>query len=177
MSAERAFEISLAGVADVPLLALVASACAVNNYSDLGPPEDLVQFIEDYHSRRFFAERMADARCSIRLARLPSAGVAGYMMIYRPPLAVTNEPHELEVARLHVLPRYRGRGIGAELFEYAIGDARDFGASRLVVGCDAGNDRARAFYEQRGFVVAGERAFVVGRSRYLDLAMVKVLDD
>ena len=49
--------------------------------------------------------------------------------------------------------RYRGRGIGGEVFEQAIARTyADFGARSLALGCHRDNTRAARFYEQHGFV-------------------------
>jgi GNAT superfamily N-acetyltransferase len=53
---------------------------------------------------------------------------------------------------LIVLPGYRGRGIGAELLAFVVGEARKQGVLRLTLLTDMGNERAQALYRKLGFV-------------------------
>ena len=63
-----------------------------------------------------------------------------------------------------MLSRLHGSGLGAELMERALNDARAMGKRRVLLGVYGGNARARAFYERQGFAVAGERRFLVGET-------------
>lgn len=170
-SADLDITIANAGVADVPALAMLSTACAVNNYAHIAAPDELAAYCEQYHSRRFFAERLADRHCAIRLALLPNGSPVGYMMLDPAELAVGDHIPEVELKRLFVLPRYRGRRLGERLFEHALADARDLHA-RLVVSCEPDDSARRRFYESLGFVFAGERAFNFGKARYHDLVFV-----
>jgi GNAT superfamily N-acetyltransferase len=51
-----------------------------------------------------------------------------------------------------VLPGYRGKGIGAELLQYVIAEARKQGVLRLILLTDRQNERAQALYRKLGFV-------------------------
>ncbi|HEV7477256.1 MAG TPA: GNAT family N-acetyltransferase [Burkholderiales bacterium] len=50
-----------------------------------------------------------------------------------------------------VLPGYRGKGIGAELLQYVIAEARKQGVLRLILLTDRQNERAQALYRKLGF--------------------------
>jgi GNAT superfamily N-acetyltransferase len=50
-----------------------------------------------------------------------------------------------------VLPGYRGKGIGAELLQYVIAQARKQGVLRLILLTDRQNERAQALYRKLGF--------------------------
>jgi GNAT superfamily N-acetyltransferase len=51
-----------------------------------------------------------------------------------------------------VLPGYRGKGIGAELLQYVIAEARKQGVLRLILLTDRQNERAQALYRKLGFL-------------------------
>ena len=50
-----------------------------------------------------------------------------------------------------VLPAYRNSGIGAQLLEHAIDDARNRGCKRITLLTDASNELAHRFYQRSGF--------------------------
>jgi len=54
-----------------------------------------------------------------------------------------------------VAPAHRGRGLGGQLLDALVADAREAGLPGLSLSVEDGNDRARALYEHRGFVLAG----------------------
>lgn len=176
LSADPAITIDTAGIADVPALSLLSTACLVNNKAHIAPPEVLVRYIEQEHSPRYFAERLAGRHCLIRAARLSLGGLVGYMMIDPAALTVTDDVLELEVKRLHVLPDYRGLRVGARLFDFVFDDARALGARRIVIGCEPGDDRSSTLYQRRGFVFAGERVVKIGTIDYREMLYAQPLD-
>ncbi|OQW45634.1 MAG: hypothetical protein A4S16_00045 [Proteobacteria bacterium SG_bin6] len=176
LSADLTITVDTAGIADVPALSLLSTACLVNNKTHIAPPEVLVRYIEQEHSPRFFAERLAGRRCLIRVARLDCGGLVGYMMIDPAALIVTEDALELEVKRLHVLPGYRGLRVGARLFDFAYGDARTLGARRIIIGCEPDDHHNRTLYERRGFVLAGERVVTISTINYTEVLYARALD-
>jgi ribosomal protein S18 acetylase RimI-like enzyme len=57
-----------------------------------------------------------------------------------------------ELDTLSVLPEERGNGLGGLLMDAVYAELRALGIEELGVAVMAGNDRALAFYERRGFV-------------------------
>jgi len=53
---------------------------------------------------------------------------------------------------LVVRPEYRNQGIGAQLLEYVIGQAREQGVLRLTLLTDMQNEQAQVLYRKLGFV-------------------------
>ena len=59
---------------------------------------------------------------------------------------------------LVVRPEHRGRGIGAALLGFVIGEARKAGVRRITLLTDAENERAQALYRKLGFGYSSMRA-------------------
>jgi ribosomal protein S18 acetylase RimI-like enzyme len=57
----------------------------------------------------------------------------------------------------------------------AVFHAQQKRAKRLLLGVYTGNTRARAFYENQGFVQISERQFRVGVRDYDDVVLAKVI--
>ena len=62
-------------------------------------------------------------------------------------------PHYVELAALSVAPGERDHGIGTALFDAVEQTLAALGIQELVIGVDSVNDRARRFYERRGFTI------------------------
>jgi GNAT superfamily N-acetyltransferase len=92
---------------------------------------------------------------------------------------------DTELKRIYLFSRFRGvatpvagrPGVrpGQALLDAAVEDARAMGSRRMILGTNAGNERAIAFYLHNGFTEAGSRTFQVGTQRCCDLIFAKVL--
>lgn len=51
-----------------------------------------------------------------------------------------------------VLPMYRGEGIGSQLIDYAISEAKKEGCKRITLLNDIENTKAQSFYQKKGFI-------------------------
>lgn len=59
-----------------------------------------------------------------------------------------------EVIEIHLLPKYRSRGIGSEILRYIQENCIAQG-SKIRIGCFKENRRAKALYQRLGFVQTG----------------------
>jgi GNAT superfamily N-acetyltransferase len=99
-------------------------------------------------------------------------------------------PGDIELKRIYLFSRFRssatpvlndaGKPIpglrgGQALLNAAIADARSLSAKRLLLGTNAGNERAIAFYRRNGFVEVGTRTFIVGNQHCCDLIFALTL--
>lgn len=67
------------------------------------------------------------------------------------------EKDEVELHRLYIDPRARGRGIGAKLARHVVDWSRARGARRVFLWSDKRLLHAHAMYEREGFVKFGDR--------------------
>ena len=51
-----------------------------------------------------------------------------------------------------VLAKSRGEGIGSQLIDFAIGEAKKEGCKRITLLTDIENTKAQSFYQKKGFV-------------------------
>lgn len=68
-------------------------------------------------------------------------------------------PEVCYLERLAVLPRLRRQGVGQALVRHALGQARDWGASRVELGLIARQTELLHFYERLGFTLTRTARF------------------
>jgi ribosomal-protein-alanine N-acetyltransferase len=69
----------------------------------------------------------------------------------------TRNSYGAHLARLAVLPRYQGNGIGYALVQDLLNKSRSVGLYRLTVNTQNDNQTSLALYQKIGFVLTGER--------------------
>jgi ribosomal protein S18 acetylase RimI-like enzyme len=67
-----------------------------------------------------------------------------------------------QVVTLSVLPSHRGAGVGTAIMDEVDRQLAAIGVDNVEIDVMQGNDRARAFYERRGYVVGQVYLFKVG---------------
>ncbi|OWA35882.1 GNAT family N-acetyltransferase [Saccharibacillus sp. O16] len=81
----------------------------------------------------------------------------------------------LEIERLYIRRAFKRRGLGRQLIELALHEAREQGKRKVWLGVWEKNTAAIAFYECLGFVRTGEHAFQMGDEEQIDWILVRSL--
>lgn len=126
-----------------------------------------VDFIATYLSESSFDGYLIDQARALFLAELDGEAVGYAMLVFREPAdedvaaAVTVRP-TVELSKLYVVPGLHGAGVASALLEATLDEARHRGAAGMWLGTNRENARANRFYEKSGFVLRGDRRFLVG---------------
>lgn len=80
----------------------------------------------------------------------------------------TQDPSELKLQQLYVLPEFQGQGLGGLLLDHVETLARSLGRQRLVLTVNRHNEAAKAVYERRGFRVREEVQVEIGQGFIMD---------
>ena len=155
--------------ADAAALADLARDSFVAAFGHLYRHEDLAAFLATERSEARYAAQIADPLTRIQLAEAGAGGLAAYALIVlgqgfqeRP------EPRPARPAylgQLYCAPGMSGRGYGAALIEWAIAEARDWGADALQLSVFSENHGAQKFYRRYGFGHVADIDFWVGTQR------------
>lgn len=167
-----AWHIREAGPDDVGAVALVGAATILETYAGLLQRGDMLAFCTGEHSAAAY-RRYLENGARIWLAEAEgTCAPLGYAMLSRPDLDGA-EPEDIELKRIYALTRMQGTGLGAALMATALEAARGYG--RLLLGVNAKNRRALAFYRKQGFEVIGTRRFLVGSVEHDDFVLARPL--
>ena len=161
---------------DAAALSLVAGATLLDTFAGILSGRDLVAHCARHNTPDTFAAWIADTASVVTLAETANGGAPiGYTVLTTPDLPIETAPDDIELRRIYMLSRLHGSGLGAELMERALADARAMGKARVLLGVYGGNARARAFYERQGFTVAGTRKFLVGETLHDDAIYARTI--
>jgi ribosomal protein S18 acetylase RimI-like enzyme len=157
-----------ARTADIPALSALGQDSFVDKFGYMYRDEDLAAFLEDTHSQATVAAELAHPERRYRLAEIDGA-LAGYCKLGIPSTLaahVANTPHAasrpIEIKQLYTAPGMTGKGIGARLMDWAMAEARAYGADAIQLSVYSGNADAQRFYARYGFSKVADITFVVG---------------
>lgn len=164
-------ELTLCTANDVDKLSAVSVATFIETFVEYHSAEDFDAFPRKAYAPGTLAEEIVNPGSTFCSARVDGE-IAGY--------AKTNvgeaqsedaTPDALEIERIYVLKRFKGRGLGRFMLERAFEEARARGAESVWLGVWEHNDAALGFYEHLGFKALGSYAFYIGKTRDTDLLM------
>lgn len=148
---------------DVPALATLGRDSFVAKFGHLYRPEDLAAFLDETHSPAAVAAELANPGRRYRLAEIGGA-LAGYCKLAIPSTLAGHDDAQrpVEIKQLYTAPGMTGRGIGAALMDWALGEARGHGADAVQLSVWSGNADAQRFYARYGFAKVADIHFRVG---------------
>lgn len=152
-----------ATLADAPALARLGAETFVAAFGDLYSPADLAAFLAEVHNPEAVAAEITGDSCTHRLVEVGGALVAFCKLRYPTKFAGHTAARDpIELGQLYALPGYTGTGIGAQLMDWAIGQARTGGHDAILLSVYAENFGAQRFYQRYGFAHIADITFQVG---------------
>ena len=157
-----------AAPADAEALAELGRASFTAAFGHLYRPKDLAAFLAEYRTPEKFRAHLADPATLIEVAEIDGR-LAAYCLIVRGHrFAEQPEPRPerpVLISQLYCAADMTGHGLGAALMEWAIAEARAWGADALQLSVFSENFGAQRFYGRFGFRHAADIDFWVGNQR------------
>jgi GNAT superfamily N-acetyltransferase len=170
-----AYSLHRCGPGSEEKLALVGAASFLETFAGFLEGEDVLAHCRNQHSAQKYAALLASPETHACVAEVKEAPV-GYAILCPPDFPVPTKTEDIELKRIYLLHRFQGSGIGAALMDWSVETAQSLGKQRLLLGVNAGNDNAVAFYLRHGFDHAGTRKFQVGNTLCSDFILARKLD-
>lgn len=156
-------------VDDVRAIDRIFRASFCDTFAHLYRPQDLAAFFGKFTAEAWL-EELEDPAYAFRIAEDGGQAV-GYVKLGPSSLPIEPEGSAIELRQLYVLTSHLGSGFGAELMDWALGEARRRGADELYLTVYTDNHRARRFYARHGFEELGPYQFMVGDHADEDVIM------
>ncbi|WP_126173890.1 GNAT family N-acetyltransferase [Altericroceibacterium xinjiangense] len=155
---------------DAEALTRIGQDSFIGAFGHLYAPDDLDAFLSAHRSLARARDDIADPDVRICLAEHPQTGaLAGYCLIRlgqqfdERPAPKPQRP--VLLGQLYCLPGSTGAGIGAALLEWAIDQARAWGADAVQLSVYSENFGAQRFYRRYGFQHVADIDYWVGNHR------------
>ncbi|HEX8639085.1 MAG TPA: GNAT family N-acetyltransferase [Pyrinomonadaceae bacterium] len=153
-----------ADVTDKNIICALGVATFYEAYFEQDDSHDLANYVlESFGSERMEGE-LNDANSTFFIAELNGRAVGYAKLRENSAVDCLKSANGVELQRIYLLERAKGRGVGAALLNRCLEVARAKGYEMLWLGVWELNSAALAFYEKAGFVKAGEVLFPYGAS-------------
>lgn len=157
-------ELRPATLDDVPALAALGRESFTHAFGHLYRPEDLASFLAEAHDGQLISREIAGEECRHRLAVGADGGLVGFIKLRHPSkfadLSAASNP--IELAQLYCAGNATGKGVGAALMTWALGEAEAGGHDAIHLSVYSENFGAQRFYERHGFAHTVDTTFKVG---------------
>lgn len=156
----------MARAEDAPALCALARDAFLAAFGHLYRSEDLAAFLAENRTVEVYRQKLADPGTRIALAEADGA-LGGYAMIHWPSefAGESDASRPLALHQLYCAPAMTGRGIGAALMDWTLGEARALGRDAVQLSVWSENHAAQRFYARYGFAKIADIAFMVGSHR------------
>ena len=153
---------------DAQALSALAREAFVAAFGQLYAPADLARFLAEDRSCARYAAHIADPATRIMLAEEGGILLAYCLIKLGDQFADHPEPRPLrpvQLSQLYCAGHATGRGLGAALMDWAMAEARDWGADAMTLSVYSENFGAQRFYRRYGFAHVADISFWVGSHR------------
>lgn len=168
-------QIRHAVLADVEMLAELAASTFYDSFADMNTPENIRTYISQAFSIAQLTSEINDPQSRFLIAEVDGFP-AGYSKLRAgtvPGAIVGAKP--IELVRLYVDRKFLGAGVGNDLMQACIDEARSLGHRTIYLGVWEHNHRAQSFYFRWNFRVVGNQIFQMGDDPQLDWLMEREL--
>ena len=153
---------------DAPALAELGRDSFVAAFGHLYKSEDLAAFLAEYRTPDIFRAHLADPPTLIQLAEVDDRPAAYCLIVRGEAFEERPEPRPerpVFLSQLYCDAAASGRGLGAALMEWALAEARAWGADAVQLSVFSENFGAQRFYQRYGFTHVADIGFWVGNQR------------
>jgi len=160
---------------DLPQLQAISRETFRDTFDANTPAADMDQFLDEAYSEAQLTTEL-HTEGSYFYFIYQDQQLAGYLKLNIG--AAQSEPmgdDTLELGRIYILPAFKRQGLGKQLFDFALQQAKAAGKTTMWLGVWEHNEPAQKFYAKLGFTQFSEHIFQVGADKQRDLLMRKPL--
>ncbi|MEB2781982.1 GNAT family N-acetyltransferase [Algoriphagus sp. C2-6-M1] len=160
-----------ANFADLNSLVEMAGIAFIQAFTEGNKIENINTYLEEAFTEEQFAEEM-ESPSSVFFLLEVDGDLAGYAKVnFVPAQTELNDNSSLEVARLYLLEKYIGLGLGKILLHHTINFAKLNRKKYLWLGVWEKNTHAIKFYEKNGLSIFSSHHFPFGDEIQTDFLM------
>lgn len=168
-------ELERLGVSDVVKLQLIAIKTFTEAFAHDNTSSDFKHYLQKNMSQEVLLEELSNPN-SFFYAIPSQNGFCAYLKL-NIGSAQTEQNLELEhsqaleIERIYVLNEYIGKGLGKQLFQFALAKAKELSKPCIWLGVWEKNTKAIDFYQRQGLEIFDSHTFLLGYDEQRDLLM------
>lgn len=160
---------------DALILAALAGATFYETYVETDDPQDLAEYVTTKFSVEATERELDDPSATFLIAEADGKAVGYARFLRGEPPEFLSGIRSAEIQRIYLLSKFGRKGIGSALIDECLRRAEFEGYEAVFLGVWNENLSAKAFYESRGFRLAGEVEFSYGKSTFTNEVMMRSL--
>ena len=156
---------------DAEMLSELGAKTFFDTFAKDNTPENMASHLKKSFSPEIQLAELSDPNNIFLIAEddVNAIGYAQLILNSQEEFITGNKP--LEVRRIYASQEYLGKGVGKELMQAAIREAKQRGCDSIWLGVWEKNPRAISFYKKWGFKGVGTHIFNVGDDPQKDFVM------
>ncbi|WP_026463308.1 GNAT family N-acetyltransferase [Adhaeribacter aquaticus] len=171
---KTSFSVRVATASDNELLAQLGWETFEAAFGAANTPEDMAAYLPTAFNPSLQAAELNDPQTIFWIISVQEA-VVGYIKFYFGPApACITSSNQMKIARLYLLPKWCGKGLGTELLKQSFDFAKKKECKVIWLTVWEHNTGALALYQKYGFKIVGDEDFVLGQDVQHDFIMEKV---
>ena len=168
-------QIRPATVTDAAMLAELAARTFYDAFADTNTPQNMKAYMSKAFTVEQLTVELGDPLAKTLIAEVEGVA-AGYAKLLpgAVPAGITDQ-NSIELVRLYVDKNFHGSGVGNDLMQACLDEARSLGHRSIYLGVWEHNHRAQSFYFRWNFRVVGSHLFQMGDDPQMDWLMERDL--
>lgn len=156
---------------DARMLAELGAKAFYDTFAKDNIPENMETYLQRSFSSEIQLNELSQPDVIFLIAEIEGNPVGYAQLILGSHDEAIQRIHPLEIRRIYASQAYLGKGVGKELMQATIHEARQRGCDRIWLGVWEKNQRAIDFYKKWGFRKVGTHVFSVGEDPQNDFVM------
>lgn len=168
-------QIRPATTADAEPLTELAARTFYDAFADMNTAENMKAYMSKAFTVEQLTAELSDPQAKFLLAEIEGK-LVGYAKLRNGeiPACVTGQ-NPIELVRLYIDQNCLGVGVGNDLMQASMDEARSLGHRTIYLGVWEHNHRAQSFYFRWNFRVVGSHIFQMGSDAQMDWLMEREL--
>ena len=151
-----------ADVSDLKIICALGITTFYEAYFEQDDPQDLANYVLESFSLEQIEKELRDENSAFFIAEANGRMVGYAKLRENSEVDCLKRGEAIELQRIYILEKARGKGIGEALMKRCFDAARAKGYKAIWLGVWEQNLAAQRFYERFSFVKAGELRFLYG---------------
>jgi len=153
-----------ADISDTNIICALGVTTFYEAYFEQDESSDLANYVLESFSQAQIEDELTDTNSTFFIAELDGKAVGYAKLRENSTVDCLKNENAVELHRIYILERAKGKGVGGELMNRCFETARAKGYETIWLGVWERNSAAQKFYEKLGFVKVGELQFPYGET-------------